>query len=171
MQAVDLAPSAPISADIFRAAMRQFVGTVSLITVGTGDERSGLVATSAGSLSADPPLVLVCVNRQASSWPLFARHAAFGVNFLRPHHRALAERFSGRDGTTGSARYDGADWRTMVTGAPLLKDAAVAFDCELDDMFDKGSHSVVIGRVMGVATAEGEDALVYWRGGYRSLTA
>lgn len=158
-----------VTAEAFRRAMRRFVGTVSLITVGAGDDRSGLIATSAGSLSADPPLMLVCINRQASAWPLFTRHASFGINFLRPHHRALADRFAGRDGAKGRARYEGADWRTMATGAPLLADAAAAFDCELDDIIDKGSHAIVVGRVVAVASGAGEDALAYWHGDYRSL--
>jgi hypothetical protein len=70
------------SAGEFRDAMQNFVGNVSVLTAGTGDERSGLVVTSAISLSADPPLLLACVNRNSSTWPLIERYGCFGWSVL-----------------------------------------------------------------------------------------
>lgn len=155
--------------DSYRDAMRHFAGNVSVITVGSGDDRSGLVATSAVSLSVDPPLMLVCINRNSSSWPLFERYRHFGVNSLAPHQQPIAERFTGRGGITGADRYALGIWREGPTGAPLLTDATVAIDCEIEDMIDKATHSILIGRVRSVRTAEDRGALVYWRGGYRPL--
>ena len=80
----------------YRMAMRHFAGNVSVITVGDGERRSGLVATSTVSLSMDPPLMLVCVNRSSSSRPLFEDFGHFGVNSLAPHHQPIAERFTGQ---------------------------------------------------------------------------
>jgi flavin reductase (DIM6/NTAB) family NADH-FMN oxidoreductase RutF len=77
----------------FLGAMQHFVGSVSVITVGAGDDLSGLVVTSAVSLSAEPPQVLICVNRGASSWPLLKRYGFFGINALAARHQPIAERF------------------------------------------------------------------------------
>jgi flavin reductase (DIM6/NTAB) family NADH-FMN oxidoreductase RutF len=157
-------------ADLFRSAMREFVGTVSVITVGEGAQRSGLVATSVVSLSLDPPMVLACINRSGSSWPLFGRFRHFGINTLRPDHQALADRFAGRGGVKGCARYDVGEWTTAVTGAPLLADGVVALDCELDEAIEKASHGIIIGRVRAVRTQPLESPLVYWRGTYRTIS-
>lgn len=157
--------------DVFRQAMRSFAGNVSVITVGEGEERSGLVATSTVSLSVEPATMLVCVNRSASSWPLFARYRHFGVNALRPDQQAIAERFSGKGGVKGTERYALGEWRAGETGAPLLQGAAVAIDCEIEDMIEWTTHSILIGRVRSVEIGDASAALVYWQGDYRPLTA
>jgi flavin reductase (DIM6/NTAB) family NADH-FMN oxidoreductase RutF len=157
--------------DRFRAAMRLIVGNVSVITAGIGADRSGLVVISLVSLSADPPKVIACVNRSSSTWPIIERFRHFGVSSLAPHHQPVAERFSGFGGLKGVARYEGAEWISLKTGASLLKDAVAIFDCTLDEMIDRGSHSIVIGSVVAVQANDGGGALTYWRGQYRPLIA
>jgi flavin reductase (DIM6/NTAB) family NADH-FMN oxidoreductase RutF len=153
----------------YRQAMRHFAGNVSVITVGSGERRSGLVATSAVSLSMEPPLMLVCVNRGSSSRPLFGDFGHFGVNALAPHHQPIAERFTGQGGIKGPDRFALGQWRCGPTGAPLLVGAAVALDCEIEDMIEKSTHTILIGRVRSIEIGEESDALLYWRGGYRRL--
>jgi len=154
----------------FRDAMRAFVGNCSLITVGAGDTASGLVVTSAISLSAEPPLLLACVNLTSSSLPLLRQYGCFGWSSLGAAHQPVAERFSGFGGVRGAARYDGADWQTAVTGARLLQGAPTAFDCTVEEMIDRATHTILIGRVQAIRTTPGAGALIYWNGGYRSLT-
>jgi len=154
----------------FRAAMRQIVGNVSVITAGIGGDRSGLVVISMVSLSARPPKVIACVNRSSSTWPLIERYHHFGVSSLAGHHQAVAERFSGFGGIKGVDRYAGAEWITLETGASLLKDATAMFDCRMDEMIDRGTHSIVVGSVAAVRTNPAESALIYWRGGYRPIS-
>lgn len=156
-------------AKAFRDAMRAFVGNCSVITVGDGVEASGLVVTSAISLSADPPLLLACVNRSASSHPLLARYGRFGWSSLGAAHQSVAERFSGFGGVKGPDRYAGAEWETAVTGARLLRGAPTAFDCTVEEMIDRATHSIVIGRVQAIRTTPGAGALIYWQGGFRAL--
>ena len=153
----------------FRDAMRAFVGNCSVITVGDGDRSSGLVVTSAISLSAEPPLLLACVNRSSSSHPLLAEFGRFGWSSLGAAHQAVAERFSGFGGVAGAARYEVAEWETAVTGARLLKGAPAAFDCEVEEMIDRATHSILIGRVRAIRTTPGAGALIYWNGAYRAL--
>ncbi len=155
----------------FRDAMRALVGNCSVITVGAGEVATGLVVTSAISLSAEPPLLLACVNRTSSSWPLFTPGGAFGWSSLGAAHRAVAERFSGFGGVKGPARYAGAEWETALTGARLLKGAPCAFDCVVDEMIDRATHSILIGRVVAIRTTPGAGALTYWNGSYLPLPA
>lgn len=153
----------------FRDAMRAVVGNVSVITVGAGENASGLVVTSAISLSAEPALLLACINRSASSHPLLREYGSFGWSSLGAAHQSVAERFSGMGGVKGPARYDGAEWETAVTGARLLKGAPSAFDCTLEELIDRATHSIVIGRVRAIRTSPGAGALTYWNGEYRPL--
>lgn len=153
----------------FRDAMRAFVGNCSVLTVGQGDQATGLIVTSSISLSADPPLILACVNRTSSSWPLFTPGAVFGWSSLGAAHQAVAERFSGFGGVKGPDRYQGADWEA-VEGAQLLSGAPTAFACTVDEMIDRATHSIVIGRIRAIRTTADAGALIYWNGQYRSLS-
>lgn len=166
-----MSESAGPSPKEFTNAMRALVGNCSVLTVGEGEgeDRSGLVVTSAISLSSEPPLLLACVNRNSSSWPLLEKHRRFGWSSLGAAHQGVAERFSGFGGVKGAARYEGAEWDSAVTGALLLKGAPAAFDCEVEELIDRATHSIVIGRVRAVRTNEGAGALIYWNGGFRTL--
>lgn len=159
----------PVTADAFRSAMRGVHGHCGVLTVGTGARATGLVVTSGVSLSTEPPLVLACVNRRASAHPLFAEFGAFGWSCLGAAHRDVAAHFSGWTGRHGPARYEGADWVTAETGALLLADAPAAFDCTLDEVIDRASHSILIGRVRAIRTTPGAGALIYAHGAFQSL--
>lgn len=153
----------------FRTAMRGVHGHCSLLTVGSGERASGLVVTSGISLSTEPPLVLACVNRSASAHGLFAEYGCFGWSTLGAGHRAVAERFAGKGGIRGAARYEGADWETAVTGAPLLMGAPAAFDCTVEEMIDRATHTILIGRVRAIRCTTGAGALIYAHGRFQEL--
>jgi flavin reductase (DIM6/NTAB) family NADH-FMN oxidoreductase RutF len=151
---------------LFRSAMRWLASGVSVVTAGTGEERTGMTVASLASLSVEPPSLLVCVNRASSTWPVLQRHWSFAVNILRASHRGIAERFSGRESLKGAARYTGADWTTLASGSPILSDALAAIDCEIEEVLERHSHAIVIGRVLAVHLGEATEALTYWRGDY-----
>ncbi|WP_158815860.1 flavin reductase family protein [Methylocapsa sp. S129] len=153
----------------FRAAMRELAGAVSVISCGEGERRVGFTATSVSSLSADPPTLILCINRASSSWPTLRAARSFGVNVLSASHRELAHRFAGRTGAEGAERYQGGHWITLATGAPLLSDALAAFDCSVEEIIERHSHAIVIGRIEAVRRRGGGGALVYWRGDYDQL--
>lgn len=155
--------------EAFTRAMRQQIGHCTVITAGQGTERSGLVVTSGVSLSAEPPQVLFCLNRDSSTWPLIDRHRCFGWSSLGAAHQDTAERFAGFGGIAGADRYQGAEWFTAETGAPLLVGAAVALDCEVVEMIDRASHSIVIGRVCKVIETAQAGALTYWNRRFQAL--
>ena len=153
----------------FRNAMRHLVGAVSIITVGHGDDVSGMTVTSLSSLSVEPPSLIVSVNRAASSWPLLQRYGSFGVNILSSGQRDIAERFSGKNGLKGAARFAGSQWVARAGGAPLLVGALAAIDCEVEDIIERHSHGIVIGRVRDLKVAQNGSALAYWHGDYVAI--
>jgi flavin reductase (DIM6/NTAB) family NADH-FMN oxidoreductase RutF len=157
------------SSDDFRSAMRQLTGGVSVITAGIGWDISGMTVTSVSSLSVDPPALIVSINRESSSWPLVRRYGFFGVNILTSDQIDIAERFTGRDGLKGAERFAGAHWTTRVSGVPLLSDALAVIDCEVENIVERHSHAIVIGRVLDVAVSIRTAALAYWQGHYVAI--
>ncbi|MDQ0503354.1 flavin reductase family protein [Xanthobacter agilis] len=166
------APSEPSAAALaFRGAMRKLAGAVSVLTVGAGESRTGLTATSVSSLSVEPPTLLICVNRSSSSMAALTAHRSFAINVLRPHHQPLADQFAGKGGLKGPERYQGAEWTRLETGTPVLADALAAFDCELEEIIERHSHAIVVGRVLASRVTETAEPLLYWAGAYHNLGA
>jgi flavin reductase (DIM6/NTAB) family NADH-FMN oxidoreductase RutF len=158
-----------VTASDFRNAMRQLTGGVSVITAGRGRDISGMTVTSVSSLSVDPPSLIVNLNRESSSWPLVKRYGFFGVNILTSDQIDIAERFTGKGGLKGADRFAGARWTTRASGVPLLADALAAIDCEVEDVVERHSHAIVIGRVLDVAVSARTAALAYWQGRYVAI--
>jgi flavin reductase (DIM6/NTAB) family NADH-FMN oxidoreductase RutF len=160
-------PIAPgISPDHFRGAMRHLTGGVSVITAGRGSEITGMTVTSVASLSVEPATLIVSINRESSSWPLVQRLGFFGVNILAADQLDIAERFTGKGGLKGAERFAGAQWITRVSGVPLLHGALAAIDCAVEDILERHSHAIVIGRVLDITSSGHTAALAYWQGRY-----
>jgi flavin reductase (DIM6/NTAB) family NADH-FMN oxidoreductase RutF len=160
-------PIAPgISPDHFRGAMRHLTGGVSVITAGRGKDITGMTVTSVASLSVEPATLIVSVNRESSSWPLLQRLGFFGVNILAADQLDVAERFTGKGGLKGAERFAGAQWITRVSGVPLLHGALAAIDCAVEDIVERHSHAIVIGRVLDITNSGHTAALAYWQGRY-----
>jgi flavin reductase (DIM6/NTAB) family NADH-FMN oxidoreductase RutF len=162
----DLMTENVVSSADFRGAMRHLTGGVSVITAGRGKDITGMTVTSVSSFSVDPPTLIVSINRDASSFPLIRRHGAFGVNILAADQLDIAERFAGKGGIKGADRFAGARWVTAVSGVPLLVGALSAVDCEVEEIFERHSHGIIIGRVRDVRNSTRNAALAYWHGQY-----
>ena len=160
----------PLHADAssVKRALRNLGGGVSVITAGQGDERTGATVTSATGLSMDPPTMIVNINKNSSSWPVISRFGHFCVNILSEDQQAIADRFAGIGGVKGAARYEGSDWTTLVSGAPVLSNALSAIDCEVEEIIERHSHAIILGRALAVLTGSGE-ALIYQNGRYGSI--
>lgn len=174
MSIVDLANFLParkgaVDVSEFKLAMRNLAGAVSVITVGTGLNRTGFTATSLSSFSAEPPIVLVSLNKQSSSWQVLRDAASFGVNVLGAAQSAVADRFAGRGGIKGNDRYVGWEWDQLESGVLGLHAALAVLDCEIDEIIERHSHALVFGRVRQVTTSTAETPLLYWNGQYQQL--
>ncbi|ETR78782.1 flavin reductase [Afipia sp. P52-10] len=165
----DLGVAEGVDVDAFKAAMRQLPGGVTIITAGRDGEISGMTVSSFVSLSVDPPTVMVSVNRQSSSWPLIQKRGVFGANILAADQTAIADRFSGKGGLHGPARFDGGEWMVLASGVPLLRGALAAIDCEVEHVIHRHSHVIIIGRVLELQTSAGQGALAYWNGRYVAI--
>jgi flavin reductase (DIM6/NTAB) family NADH-FMN oxidoreductase RutF len=162
---MNLALNHPIELSAFEDAMRQMAGGVSVITAGVGEERTGLTVISAVSLSMTPSTMVVCVNRSASAWPVINRRRHFCVNALGAHHRSVADKFAGVGGVKGAARYEGARWSPLETGALALDDCVASVDCAVEEFVERHSHAIVIGAVRAVRI-NGGPPLLYSQGQY-----
>lgn len=158
------------SSDDLKAVMRHVAGTVSVVTAGDREDRTGATVTSATALSVDPPTMIVNINRSSSTWPVIAKHGHFCVNILDIEDQIVAERFSGKDGLKGRQRYGGAEWTTLVTGAAALVGSLASIDCEVEEIIERHSHAIIIGRVVAV-TARGGSPLIYSHGRYGSVSS
>lgn len=94
---------------------------------------------------------------------------AFAVSILAQDQQHIADRFAGRCGAHGNARYAGARWSTLVTGSALLDGALAGLDCSLENITEWHTHAIVIGRVEAVRAPAGGDPLIYSRGQYATL--
>ena len=162
----DVAADAALAPGRFRELMRRIPAAVTIIAAGMPGERSGLTATAVCPVSDDPPTLLACINRSASSHEAIVGAGSFSINVLSAADEALATCFAGRTGATGEAKFEQGVWSTHVTGAPVLTTALVAFDCELVDIKDVASHSIVFGRVVAGRASLGGEPLLYVRGSF-----
>lgn len=125
----------------------------------------GLTANSVASVSLRPRLILVCLHREAATRRCILDSGAFAVSVLPVEQKVLARRFSVADRV---GRFDDVPHRSEVTGSPVLENALAWIDCLVRDVHESGDHSIVVGEVVACDAREG-DALVFYRGGYRSV--
>jgi flavin reductase (DIM6/NTAB) family NADH-FMN oxidoreductase RutF len=150
----------------FRDATCQLASGVCLVTSGSGDQRSGVVATSVAFLSADPPTLLICVNRALSSHRAVQAHGEFVVSVLGADQREIADRFAGGSGLRGADQFPDWRWGALPGGASYLAGSVAVFDCEAVERIERHAHAIVIGHVRRVLVGDGSGALVRWRGAY-----
>lgn len=144
---------------LFLHAMSILPGPVSLVTTGEGENRMGLTVSALCSLSAEPPSLIVCVNKNASAHDELLSRGTFGVNVLKPDQADFATLFTQR----GVDRFASSEWIQRVTGAPLLGSALIAFDCRLERSIDGFSHTILIGSIADiVVTPEAPSECLVW---------
>ncbi len=160
--------SMAISPDVFRDAMSRFPGVVTLVTTCDGDERRGITATAVCSVTADPPSLLVCLNKRTGTCAAVGRTGGFNVNLLGQAAEELALRFAGAGGVTGEEKFAEGDWQADDKGLPYLADALLSMHCDVSEQTEAGSHMVYIGQIRSVRFGQGEP-LLYERSAFRAL--
>jgi flavin reductase ActVB len=155
----------PITNDEFRSALSRFASGVTVVT--TKDEAGklhGITVSAFSSVSLDPPLVLVCIERSAGSHQVFQQSGVFVVNILSSEQRDLSERFASQI----PERFEGVGMTLNIDGIPVLSNCLANLECRVKLTADGGDHSVFIGEVESSTVREG-DPLIYFRGDYRNL--
>ncbi|CAB3795522.1 flavin reductase family protein [Paraburkholderia fynbosensis] len=151
----------------FKHAMRCLTGHVCLITTGSNADGplAGMTATAVTSVSAAPPILLVCINRANSSLAHVQSTGNFVVNVLARSEQELAQRFS--RSISPREKFQAGTWNRIRTGAPALVSAMVNFDCSVERIIEIGTHAVIFGHVEGTAISGDITApLLYSQGSY-----
>jgi len=159
----------PITSEQYRSALRNFPAGVTIVTLKSGDVVHGLTVSAFASVSPEPPLVAVVIDRRhkASEW-LERPGTVFAVNILAEDQMELSNRFAW---VKDEDRFDEGDWVEAATGAPVLADALAWLDCRIHSQLPAGDHTIYVGEVVASGTPrDGEDPLIYWNRGYRRLT-
>jgi flavin reductase (DIM6/NTAB) family NADH-FMN oxidoreductase RutF len=158
--------SAPeIDPSHFRQLLGRFATGVSVLTVVTPEGRLlGMTANSFASVSLHPPLISVCVDREAEMHDAIVATPEFVVNVLASPQEALARRFADEH----EDRFEGIGYRLSPEGLILLDGALAHIECERYAEYPGGDHTMVLGRVTGGATSDARP-LLYYRGGYAAI--
>jgi flavin reductase (DIM6/NTAB) family NADH-FMN oxidoreductase RutF len=157
----------------FKLGMRSLAGAVNIITCRHDGQVYGMTATAVCSATAEPPTVLACINRSTTTHEAVAKAEIFCVNVLRHEDRELSGLFSGVHGSNmrGEARFRAAAWTLLSTGAPVLKDALVAFDCRVVNRMVHGTHTIFLGEVQQLLIGRKGKPLLYADGQYAKLAS
>ena len=145
--------------------MRRFATGVAIVTTAHEGRIHGFTANAFASVSADPPTVLICVNRRATAHPLIASSQRFCVNVLALDQRSLAERFAGGE---PRSRFDGVGYRLGPSGSPILDGTLAHLDCALGEELSASTHTIFLGNVLDAGWRDGEP-LGYFNRAYRDF--
>jgi flavin reductase (DIM6/NTAB) family NADH-FMN oxidoreductase RutF len=166
----------PIQSGSLRDTLRLWGSGVSIVTSAHTLEdgsahRAGMTVSAFNSLSLDPPMILVCLNKDTTTTHMIEQSQLFGVSILSEAQAHLSDRFSGRVPLASHEdRFDGVETFTVSTGAPLLADALAWLDCRVHTRHDGSSHWIVIGEVVSTGQQVGAvPPLIYYNRGYHTL--
>lgn len=149
-----------------RDALGCFATGVTVVTcLDAGGRPAGLTVNSFTSVSLDPPLLLVCVAKEAGSAPALTSAAHFAVNVLQTGQQPASIRFA----TRAEDRFGATPWAAGEDGAPILEESLGVFECERYAVHDGGDHHILIGQVVKASFDAALDPLLYFRGKYRRL--
>jgi flavin reductase (DIM6/NTAB) family NADH-FMN oxidoreductase RutF len=163
-----MTPDKPSTIDIkqFWQAVGQRATGSTIITARSENGPAGLLGLSATHLCADPPIMMVSVDKRTSALPTILEARHFAINYLSSEQRELAEVFGGKSELKGADRFTTAAWNSLATGAPTLSDAVGIIDCELVETFERYNVVIVLGRVVATSGNPNAVPLVHFRGGY-----
>ena len=149
----------------WRAIGQRATGST-VVTARSAEGPAGFLGLSATHLSADPPLMMVSIDKRTSALEtiLAARH--FAINYLPKDCAAIADAFGGKGPLKGADRFSTGEWGRLTTGAPVLMTAIGAIDCALEDTIERAGVCIAIGRVVDFLEGSGAAPLVHFRGSY-----
>jgi flavin reductase (DIM6/NTAB) family NADH-FMN oxidoreductase RutF len=154
----------PIDDARFRQAMGYFASGVTVVTTAFGNELYGMTVSSFASLSLNPPLVLICIDKGVPTHDVIKDASCFVVNILEERQEHLSRRFA----TTTNDKFKGVAWHSGNLGLPVLANTLAAIECRLHTALDGGDHTIFIGEVVDAEVHEGSP-LLYYRRGYHEL--
>jgi flavin reductase (DIM6/NTAB) family NADH-FMN oxidoreductase RutF len=158
----------PISHEEFRQTLSHWASGVTVVTTRRPGGIHGMTASSFCSVSLDPPLVLVCVDRRNRTHSHLVEQGAFCAHILAEGQAELSQRCAGRMGEQGNELH-GVPHREGKTGAPILEGCLAYLECRVLYAHDGGDHTIFVGQIEDSGVNEDAHPLLYFRGGYRRL--
>lgn len=160
-------PTTEIEPDVFRAVMGHFVTGVTVVTAFDRDRPFGITVNALSSVSLQPPLVMVALDRRRFLTPIVQADGRYAVNVLGEDQQALSDCFAGAPVVPGRDAFCGAAWHPGPTGLPLLEGAIATLECTVVQTFSAGDHDLFIGRVDTLGSGPGEAMpLLFYRRRY-----
>lgn len=152
----------------FRSIIGHFATGVTVITTAAGDQLHGMTANAVSSLSLDPVMVLICIDKTTHTHRVLDEGGVFTVNVLGEHQEAVSRVFAQKSAPeTGTLR--GESFRLGETGAPILSDCLAFLECRVAGTFDGGDHTIFLGQVVSEGVVKEMRPLLFYRGGYHTL--
>ena len=154
-----------ITDEEFKLAMSRFASGVTVITTrDAAGNAHGLTVSAFCSLSADPPLVLACINRQTGSHYAFFERQAFVVNVLSDAQQQISQQFAEPTGD----KFNGIEIVETAGGLPMIDGCLATLECRIVNTYDEGDHTILVGSVEKTDVSDGKP-LVYFQGDYRRI--
>lgn len=156
-----------IEATNFRNAMSLLPTAVNVVTTEGLSGAHGFTASAVCSVTDSPPTLLVCMNTTSRSHGHFMENKILSVNVLGAQHEHISNTFASK--LCSEQRFQQGTWTKLVTGSPVLEDALVSFDCEIEQVQEVGTHSVFMCRVVAIKQSEQDESLVYFNRTYHQV--
>lgn len=153
----------------FRSVLGTFATGVTIVTSGKAPMFHGMTAQSFSSLSLDPPLILVCVDKSASMAEILNETQCFTVNFLGQAQEEVMWYFASKDRPTPPDEFNDVDYTVGETGCPRLTHATTVLDCVVREVLPGGDHDIYIGEVKAFVEQNQDDPILFFRGRGRTL--
>ncbi len=159
----------PGDTKVLRRAFGTFATGVTVVTVG-GDTPHGMTANSFTTVSLDPPLVLICVGREAVMHAVLCEQGSFGVSVLAADQGPLASYFADRNRPLGQEQFAGVACQSgQLTGAPLLVGALAHFECVVRRTYEGGDHTIFLAEPVSLHRCADDQALLFLNGRFRQV--
>ena len=152
----------------FRGIIGHFATGVTVITTAAGDQLHGMTANAVSSLSLDPVMVLICVDKTLHTHRVLDQGGVFAVNILGAHQESVSRTFA-KKGAPETGTLRGQAFRLGETGAPILEGCLAYVECRVVTVMEGGDHSIFLGEVISEGVEEEMRPLLFYRGGYHTL--
>ena len=167
MPQIETVAVAAVAPDTFRRVMGHFVTGITVVTTFDGDRPQGITVNALTSVSLEPPLVVVALDRRRFITPSVHALGRYAVNVLSEDQQSLSDCFAGAPVEPGRDDFCGAAWTHGPTGLPLIDGAIATLECTVTDTFQAGDHELFVARVDSLGNAEPHPMpLLYYRRQY-----
>lgn len=156
-----------VEATEFKNAMSALTSAVNIVTTSGKTGCHGFTASAVCSVTDTPPTLLVCMNKSSRSHEHFIENKILTVNVLAAQHQQISNIFASK--MSSEQRFEHGNWTQLATGAPVLVDALVSFDCQIAQIQEVGTHTIFICPIIAIQQNQQNQSLVYFNRAYHQV--